>query len=136
LRVLAAALALVFCRTLAEAETVQACTVKWEKDCIDALLKRHECPLVFGTLSEKGTLTVDTDRSKVRTRDLGIVTEYSFVRRPGELMLEGSRDIPGYYMRGHGTLDPASGRLKLYFTLGKSRDDANILQRGLEADCR
>jgi hypothetical protein len=122
--------------TAVQAQTLQlTCKVQWEKDCLTAVLRRQECPKVFGPETATGTITIEGN--KARTKDLGVVTEYS-VNKPkaNEFALEGEWTNSGYYMRGHGVFDSSTWQLRLFMTLGKNRSDENILQRGLVADCR
>jgi hypothetical protein len=122
--------------TGAEAQTKQfVCSVKWEKDCIDALLNRRTCPQALSPAAQKGTLTIEGERAK--TRDLGPVVDYAMVKKAtGVFALEGEWSAPGQHMRGHGTFDLSTGKLTLFLSLGKHPGDDNILQRGLMADCR
>ncbi len=133
-RIAATFIALLFAGA-AQAQTMQlTCKVTWEPDCIDALLNKQKCPLLFGTEAATGTLKIDG--GKARAENLGVVLDYSVTRKTGSgFVLEGEWLNTAYFVRGHGTFDSATRQLKLYQTLGNHRGDNNIVQRGLVADC-
>ncbi len=125
-----------FLVSAAQAQTAElACKVKWEPVCIDARLIKQQCPPVLATETSSGALRIDGPRAA--TKNLGVVTDYALTRKgANEIVLEGAWTGPGQYIRGHGTLDTAAGKLRLYLTLGKDRNDHDTIQRGLEGECR
>lgn len=130
------ALFLLWAASGAQAQTNQlVCKVKWDERCIDALLIKRDCPRLLGAAAASGTLKLEGKRAQ--TSGLGIVTDYAVVQKSAnEFAFEGEWRAPEQFMRGHGTFERASGRLRLYMTLGKHPGDDHILQRGLVADCK
>lgn len=119
----------------AQAQTIQlVCKVKWEAECLDARLIKQKCPAVLAADANSGTLTIEG--GKARTKALGIVIAYAVTKTgANELALQGEWSGPGQFVRGHGTLNSATSQLRLFMTLGKDKNDHDIVQRGLEGNC-
>lgn len=120
----------------AQAQTIQlACKVKWDARCNNALMDYRDCVPEFGPETSEGTLEIVGNTA--RTKNLGVVNEYTVTRRSAnEFEFEGAK-AGDKQMRGWGVLDTATWKLKLVFSQeGFSGGLPGALQRGLEGDCR
>lgn len=119
----------------AHAQQLVCRNVQWEPGCIDARLNKQTCPQALGAEAARGTLAIDGN--KATARDLGPVADYIMTERAtGDFALAGERIGAGQFIRGHGTFNRSSGKLTLFLSLGKDRNDDFIIQRGLQAECR
>ena len=130
-------LAALLAASAAQAQTISlTCKVRWDRECNNALMDLRTCPSVFGSETAEGTIEIVAN--KARTKNLGVVAEFSVKRRSAnEFELEGVEHIGGDQIRVWGVLDSATWKLKLVFSQsGFSGGAPGALQRGLEGDCR